>query len=340
MMNSVQTFDAPSRPGLPLRADPLPLIGRLSENGDMANTALAHALDAAAHGFRVIPLTRAKLPAVRSPHHHDPVPLPCRGACGRLGHGVHDASADPEAIRALFAAAPWATGYGIACGCAPYHLIGVDLDLKHEPRVDGAAALARLARRYAFTVPRTVTVLTPGGGRHLWLCGPPGLSVANSAGRIAPGIDIRGAGGYLVGPGSATSRGRYRLAPGSPAWHPAPVPPELLSLVQPPVRTPPERATARPSAVGAPGRDAALVRFVRESQEGRRNDRLFWAACRAYEAGAGDELAPALIEAALHTGLTRREAEATVASAARSATGTTGTAGTPGTTGRTLPPVA
>jgi hypothetical protein len=297
---------------------------------DMANTPLAQALAAASHGFHVIPLTRAKLPAVRSPHHHDPVPLPCRGACGRPGHGVHDASADPEAIRALFAAAPWATGYGIACGRAPYHLIGVDLDLKHEPPVDGAAALAWLARRYAFAVPRTVTVLTPRGGRHLWLCGPPGLTVPNSAGRIAPGIDIRGTGGYLVGPGSATSRGHYRLAPGSPAWNPAPVPPALLSLLRPPdrkppVRTPPDRTAPRttphPSARETPGRDASLVRFVRESQEGRRNDRLFWAACRAYEAGTGDELARDLIEAALHTGLTRREAEATVASAARSATG-------------------
>ena len=326
---------APDHPDAPTL---FPLSHTCPKMESMANTPLAHALDAAAHGFRVIPLTRAKLPAVRSPHHHDPVPLPCRGACGRPGHGVHDASAAPEAIRALFAAAPWASGYGIACGCAPHHLIGVDLDLKREPRVDGAAALALLARRYAFAVPRTVTVLTPGGGRHLWLCGPPGLAVANSVGRIAPGIDIRGTGGYLVGPGSATSRGRYRLAPGSPAWRPAPAPSALLGLLRPPARTtqdrtppdrtPPDRSTPRPSAGGTAGRDAALVRFVRESQEGRRNDRLFWAACRAYETGAGDELAPALIEAALHTGLTRREAEATVASAARSATG------------RTLPPVA
>ncbi|MBI0319823.1 primase C-terminal domain-containing protein, partial [Streptomyces javensis] len=62
-----------------------------------------------------------------------------------------------------------------------------------------------------------------------------------------------------------------------------------------------------------------LVRFVRASREGQRNDRLFWAACRAYETGAGPELAPALIEAALDTGLPPREARATVASAARSA---------------------
>lgn len=283
--------------------------------GDMATLALAHALAAAAHGFRVIPLSRAKLPAVRSPHHHDPDPLPCRGACGRIGHGVHDATADPEAVRALFAAAPWATGYGIACGCAPYHLIGVDLDLKNG--TDGAAALARLAREHAFAIPRTVTVLTPGGGRHLWLCGPPRLSVPNSAGRLAPGIDIRGVGGYLVGPGSSTTHGGYRLAPGSPAWSPAPVPPVLLRLLRPPRPAPP-----RPYQPGSPPSEqhaAALVRFVRDSREGQRNVRLFWAACRAYETGAGAELAPALVEAALHTGLPAREARATVASAARSA---------------------
>ncbi|MCQ8190635.1 bifunctional DNA primase/polymerase [Streptomyces rugosispiralis] len=373
--------------------------------------ALAHALTAAAHGFRVIPLTRAKLPAVRSPHHHDPAPLPCHGECGRLGHGVHDASAEPDAIRALFAAAPWATGYGIACGCAPYHLIGIDLDVRgvrpgspgapggpqgsggagdtdaraggtgkteraeraeragatkragaesgtaeraerseaesgtaeragaterpgtaeragaaespdasRKERTDGLAALARLAREHAFAIPRTVTVLTPSGGRHLWLCGPPGLAVPNSAGRLAPGIDIRGLGGYLVGPGSYASHGGYRLAPGSPAWAPAPVPTALLRLLAPPRPAPPR--SYRPGPLFPEPHPAALeglVRFVRASREGQRNDRLFWAACRAYETGAGPELAPALIEAALDTGLPAREARATVASAARSA---------------------
>lgn len=329
----------------------------------MANPALAHvlahALTAAAHGFRVIPLTRAKLPAVRSPHHHDPAPLPCRGECGRLGHGVHDASADPEAIRALFAAAPWATGYGIACGRPPYHLIGLDLDLKDGrpgrpgrpggPRgagatdgrartrkpgasrkdgtdstdglaADGLAALARLAREHAFAIPLTVTVLTPSGGRHLWLCGPPGLAVPNSAGRLAPGIDIRGPGGYLVGPGSYGSHGSYCLAPGSPAWAPAPAPAALLRLLTPPRPAPHRSYRPGPPSPGPhPAALEGLVRFVRASREGQRNDRLFWAACRAYETGAGPELAPALIEAALNTGLAPREARATVASAARSA---------------------
>jgi hypothetical protein len=90
--------------------------------------ALAHALSAAERGLAVIPLSRTKLPALRSPHHGSE--RPCRGECGRFGHGVYDASTEPARVRALFAAAPWATGYGIACGLPPHHLIGVDLDVK------------------------------------------------------------------------------------------------------------------------------------------------------------------------------------------------------------------
>lgn len=177
--------------------------------------ALAHALSAAERGLAVIPLSRTKLPALRSPHRAGPQPAgpPCHGECGRFGHGVHDASTDPSRIRALFAAAPRATGYGIACGLPPHHLIGVDLDTKTG--TDALAALRELALRHLFTLPATVIVLTPSGGRHLWLSGPPDVIVPNSAGRLAPGIDIRGAGGYLVGPGSRTGHGTYRAAPGT-----------------------------------------------------------------------------------------------------------------------------
>lgn len=184
--------------------------------------ALAHALSAAERGLAVIPLSRTKLPALRSPHRDDPDPLPCHGECGRFGHGVYDASTEPRRIRELFAAAPWATGYGIACGLHPHHLIGVDLDVKSD--TDSSTALRELALRHLFTIPDTVVVLTPSGGRHLWLSGPPDVVVPNSAGRLAPGIDIRGAGGYLVGPGSRTEHGVYETAPGTARLAPAPCP--------------------------------------------------------------------------------------------------------------------
>ncbi|MGW6057177.1 bifunctional DNA primase/polymerase [Streptomyces sp. NPDC055189] len=271
---------------------------------------LAHALSAAERGLAVIPLSRTKLPALRSPHHEQPEPSPCHGECGRTGHGVYDASTDPRRIRALFAAAPWATGYGIACGLPPHHLIGIDLDTKSG--TDAPAALRELALRHLFTIPATVVVATPSGGRHIWLTGPPGAVIPNSAGRLAPGIDIRGAGGYLVGPGSRTEHGVYSTVAGTAHLPPASCPPALLRLLTPPPRT---RQPALPQ-MPAP-RGSGLVQFVLAAHEGQRNTRLFWAACRAYENGIGEFLAEELCDAALQIGLTEREALSTIASAAR-----------------------
>ncbi|MEU9520195.1 bifunctional DNA primase/polymerase [Streptomyces sp. NPDC048224] len=299
--------------------------------------ALAHALSAAERGLAVIPLARTKLPALRSPHRgaSTPQPFTCRGECGRFGHGVHDASTDPARVRALFAAAPWATGYGIACGLPPHRLIGVDLDIRRDDaEPDSSTALRELALRHLFTIPPTVVVLTPSGGRHLWLTGPPDHVVPNSAGRLAPGIDIRGAGGYLVGPGSRTHHGTYTTVPGTSHLSPAPCPPALLRLLLPP---PVRRGGGGPGASGGrggtmtDGRGEAvsggrggtvndgrgLVQFVLAAHEGQRNTRLFWAACRAYENGIGPALLAPLLEAARATGLTDREARATITSAAR-----------------------
>ncbi|MFJ3668035.1 bifunctional DNA primase/polymerase [Streptomyces sp. NPDC090106] len=272
--------------------------------------ALAHALSAAERGLAVIPLSRTKLPALRSPHRDDTDPARCHGECGRFGHGVYDAATAPSRIRALFAAAPWATGYGIACGLPPHHLIGLDLDTKSG--TDSSAALRELALRHLFTIPATVVVLTPSGGRHLWLSGPPDVVVPNSASRLAPGIDIRGAGGYLVGPGSRTDQGEYRTAPGTARLAPAVCPPALLRLL-----LPPPRATRHPTPAAAGDHGQGLVQFVLAAHEGQRNTRLFWAACRAYEDGIGPALVEPFVEAALNTGLSEREARATLASAAR-----------------------
>ncbi|MFD9221375.1 bifunctional DNA primase/polymerase [Streptomyces sp. NPDC060064] len=284
--------------------------------------ALAHALSAAERGLPVIPLSPTKLPALRSPHRGDPEPVLCRGECGLPGHGVHDATTDPAGVRALFAAAPWATGYGIACGRPPHHLIGIDLDTRSATSsTDSVSALQHLALRHLFTIPETVTVLTPSGGRHLWLTGPPDVVVPNSASRLAPGIDVRGAGGYLVGPGSVSAHGAYRLAPGTAELAPAPCPRALLRLVAPPAHPhhPTRTAPSRPPP--GHGQGQGLVQFVLAAHEGQRNTRLFWAACRAYENGFGEELADALTDAAVHAGLTEREARATIASADRLTSG-------------------
>ncbi|GGJ83136.1 DNA primase [Streptomyces camponoticapitis] len=297
--------------------------------------ALAYALSAAESGFPVIPLSPSKLPALRSPHRDRPGSGsgPCRGECGLPGHGVHDATTDPAAVRALFAAAPWATGYGIACGRAPHHLVGIDLDVTPttatagvgagpglgegmgvDATPDSVAALQQLAFQHLFTLPETVVVLTPSGGRHIWLSGPAGVTVPNSAGRLAPGIDVRGAGGYLVGPGSVSARGAYRLAPGSAGLTPAPCPRALLRLLTPPERV---RHAGPGGRRGRPAQGHGLVQFVLAAHAGQRNTRLFWAACRAYEHGFGEALVESLVDAAVRTGLAEHEARATIASASR-----------------------
>ncbi|MFW6692720.1 bifunctional DNA primase/polymerase [Streptomyces sp. MAR4 CNX-425] len=272
--------------------------------------ALTAALAAARRGLPVFPLSRAKQPAVRSPHHADWPRVPCRGECGRIGHGVYDATTDADAVHTLFAAAPWATGYGIACGRPPHHLIGLDLDVKSG--TDTLGVFESLLATHGIVLPPTVVVRTPSGGRHIWLTGRPGHTVPNSAGRLAPGVDIRGTGGYLAGPGSRTLHGTYRLAPRA-TRAPAPAPGALLRLLTPPPPHPPP-----PPGHPHPERRAdALIRFVAASRPGERNARLFWAACRAYETGQGPDLATALVHAAIGTGLPEREAAATVASAAR-----------------------
>ncbi|MFI1470628.1 bifunctional DNA primase/polymerase [Streptomyces wuyuanensis] len=275
--------------------------------------ALADATEATRRGLHVFPIGRTKMPAIRSPHREDPPGTPkCRGECGRPGHGVHDATIDEQRLAALFAAAPHATGYGIACGRGDWPLLGVDLDRKNG--VDGVESLQQLAEQHGFVVPHTIVVATPSGGLHLWFTGPAAAAVQNSAGKLGPGIDVRGYGGYLVGPGSWTPKGVYRIA----AMHPvAQAPARLVDLMSPrPVQRP-----QTPALRVLPGRRRSavltgLIKFVLQAPEGELNNRLYWAACRAFETGVdADSVARALIDAAVSLGHPERAAERTVSSA-------------------------
>jgi hypothetical protein len=281
--------------------------------------ALDNALRAAALGYPVFPLSRNKVPAIPSPHDRGHA---CTGmaVCGAPGHGVGDATTEAADVRFLFEQAPRAAGYGIACG-GPLRLIGLDLDRKNG--VDGVSELNRLADVHGFEVPaRTWTAVTPSGGYHLGLVAPEGVTVPNSAGRVGPGIDVRGTRGYLVGPGSAGRNGWYAFESSLGYTQPQPCPPLLLALMQPP---PVPRPRPVPELLRT--RDAALdglVRVVAQSQEGNRNSALYWAACQAWahvndghlDAGAAER---ALVDAAVARGLRPADAQRTYASARRTA---------------------
>ena len=60
-------------------------------------------------------------------------------------------------------------------------------------------------------LPPTTVVRTPRGGWHFWFTVPAGHAMpGNSAGKLAPGIDTRGQGGYVLAPPSVVDGRRYR----------------------------------------------------------------------------------------------------------------------------------
>lgn len=77
------------------------------------------------------------------------------------------------------------------------------LDIDGQKGRDNLAALG-------YEIPETLMVETGGGGEHHYFAYPPD-GVANSAGKIAPKVDVRGDGGLVVAPPSMHASGRrYR----------------------------------------------------------------------------------------------------------------------------------
>ena len=237
----------------------------------------------------------------------------------RSRHGLRDATTDTAVIAAWWRTWPHANP-AIRTGARPGGAGVVVLDV--DPDHDGNTSLAQLIAAHG-PLPATLEVLTGGGGRHLYFAhaGPP---VPNSAGRLGPGLDIRGDGGYvLVPPSIHATGGRYRwirrpLRP-LPGW--------LADLAQPwrpEARDPAERPTRtlrQPGAWAAAARTAEATK-VRTAPEGTRNHTLNRAAFALGQlVGAGyldaDDVVATLTDAALTAGLTAAETRATIASGLR-----------------------
>ena len=134
-------------------------------------------------------------------------------------HGLNDATSDQETIREWWGKWPQAN-IGLLMGDG---LLAVDVD----PDKGGDESIRDLG-----DLPDTVTGLTGGGGRHLIYHSD--ADYPNRAG-IAPGVDIRSEGGYIVAPPSQhVSGGSYEWevdhAPGE--MNPAPLPAVLRRLLQ------------------------------------------------------------------------------------------------------------
>jgi hypothetical protein len=215
------------------------------------------------------------------------------------------ACADPGRV-----ARYWKSGrhnVGIACG--PSRLVVVDLDTHGElpegwrlpGMVDGRDVLAQLCEWARQPWPVTHWVATPSGGWHLYFAAPDGSRIRNSAGLLGPMVDVRAAGGYVVGAGSVVDGRPYEVLDDMP---PAQLPAWIVRALTPK----PERAAApRRTAVTADARLRGLAGTVRAGKPGNRTGPLVWAAHRLAEMIADGNASPddgeLLVSAAVDAGI-------------------------------------
>ncbi|WP_431813881.1 bifunctional DNA primase/polymerase [Kocuria sp. cx-455] len=226
----------------------------------------------------------------------------------------------------------WPARAGIGVACGPSGLVVIDLDTHgtipagsqwDQPGIrDGLDVFAALWERHSpgTSMFDTFTVTTPSGGLHLYFRAPRSVPVRNSAGKIAPMVDVRAIGGYVVIQ-AELEKGRYQPS-GSPADI-RPMPQWLVSLAtapKPAERRPgmPANAPRSVTRTEASRRVSGLLRTVANAAEGQRNSTLNWAAFQlAKDDLLGPEQAQALARAAMTAGLTEAEAVTTVMSAAK-----------------------
>ena len=230
----------------------------------------------------------------------------------RTRTGLTEATTDPDQVARWWRRWPQ-SNVGIRTG-AESALVVVDVDPGH----DGVASLRALVDQHD-RLPSGLRVRTGSGGWHLYFAHPGGV-VANSAGRLGPGLDMRGDGGYVIAPPSNhRSGGAYSFVD---ADAPVPEMPEWLDrLVRPPERRVERDPIHIGEAVDAWVRAAVLAEAerVRTAPAGSRNATLNRAAFSLGQiAAAGivdaDTIRSILTENSLGAGLGEHEIYATIGS--------------------------
>jgi hypothetical protein len=216
--------------------------------------------------------------------------------------GLHNSSTDAQRIDAWWSTWPQAN-VGIRTG--------VVCDVCD---IDTPAGLAAVQELVSAELP---TVRTGSGGFHLYVA----ATGAGNRTRLLPGVDWRGAGGYVVAPPSLHASGeRYVwVRPPAGGFPPCPAGLRRLLAAPPPSLAPAGtgRATVhRPAEYGAAALQSEELQ-VRSAPVGRRNDTLYHAARslgRLVAAGilAADEVTTTLTGAARAAGLGRAETARTI----------------------------
>jgi hypothetical protein len=192
-------------------------------------------------------------------------PLEPRGKKPLTAHGVHDASTDPDLVLRWWKQWPTAN-IGIATGPSSA-LVGLDIDGN-----EGRESLAALEARYG-ALGETLTAQSgraDGGEHHYFLYAED--DIGNSAGRIAPKLDVRGQGGYLILPPSVHPSGR--LYQWLQCVELAPLPDWLANLMRA-TPTPSPRLTKTSASVDLAKRARIYIAAAEGAEEGARNDACF-----------------------------------------------------------------
>jgi hypothetical protein len=166
---------------------------------------------------------------------HGIATFPCRPDNKRpvINHWDANSSVDASAI------ARWWGKYPGALPAIDLRKIGlVVLDGDKKPDIDGVDQLRRIVRQHHIEMRQVPIALTPRAGVHLYFRNT--AELGNKTGSLPAGIDVRGAGGYTIAPGTTLPDGRcYR--PAGPDLLSAvtanavpPIPPAVLEIIQRP----------------------------------------------------------------------------------------------------------
>jgi hypothetical protein len=245
------------------------------------NSALHQALELAERGYRSFPCRESKAPA--------------------CPHGFKEATDDSDELRRLWRRHPGPL-IGVATGAASGITV-VDVD---------PPGLLWLKERQCH-IPDTRAHYTRRGGRHLLFLHRE--SIRNSASLIAPGVDMRGDGGYII----------WWPADGHPVLHPgilAPLPDWLAARAARRREATPQRSASASSGNFRPRALHGLIRLMARAREGERNNTLFWVACRLGDHVAAGDITEGFaldlaLEVAALVGLPADEARRTAESGIR-----------------------
>ena len=200
----------------------------------------SEALLCAARGWHIFPVS----PATKKP---------------LTTNGLNDATLDVGMIEQWWKRWPKAM-IGVRTG-PETGIFVVDLDLDPDKGLNGIAAFGELQN--GGTLPETITVQTPRGGEHLWFRWVDGIT--NSTSKLAPGVDVRGAGGYVIAPPSRRADGaEYAFVVDQDA--PADAPQWLLDLLAPKTKTERKSKAGNGAAASAANADDSYARAALERE--------------------------------------------------------------------------